>query len=289
VIPVVMPKAGQSVEEATIVAWRVEPGAVINEGDVIFEIETDKATMDVEATDSGRLARIVAGEGDVVRVLEPVAYLANNDADVDAYLASQETAEQTQTPVVEERSEQQAQQEAVAERPAPPISRQGRIKASPAARKRAKDAGLADYSLVKEFRYVGDCYYPDPLGLCCREEGRSECIKVIMDYLRHVKDWDVFHLCWLLNDEALDWQDYGAVVKELSVAPFIILPETFQDYLSEFKKKINFIVRKVKKFNKLNGHYHFTQSGEKCKELLSWLFHLHSQRSLEKGRSTIPC
>jgi pyruvate dehydrogenase E2 component (dihydrolipoamide acetyltransferase) len=89
VTPVVMPKAGQSMEEGTIVKWRVQPGATIKKGDVIFEIETDKATLEVEAVDEGRLARIVLPEGGTVKVLDPVAYLANNDADVDAFIASQ--------------------------------------------------------------------------------------------------------------------------------------------------------------------------------------------------------
>ena len=61
-----MPKAGQSMEEGTIVKWHVKPGQQIKKGQVIFEIETDKATMDVEATDAGRLARIVLPEGGVL-------------------------------------------------------------------------------------------------------------------------------------------------------------------------------------------------------------------------------
>ncbi len=91
VIPVLMPKAGQSMEEGTLLQWRVQVGQAIKKGDVIFEIETDKATMEVEATDSGRLARIVVKEGEVLPVLQPVAYLADNDADVDVYIAAQAT------------------------------------------------------------------------------------------------------------------------------------------------------------------------------------------------------
>src|SRR5271155_2548646 len=58
VIPVLMPQAGQSMEEGTLIKWRVAIGDRIKKGDVIFEVETDKATMEVEATDAGRLARI---------------------------------------------------------------------------------------------------------------------------------------------------------------------------------------------------------------------------------------
>ena len=74
-------------EEGTIVKWRVSPGAAIQKGQVIFEVETDKAVVDVEAVDSGRLARIVVPQGGTTAVKQPVAYLAANDADVEAYLA----------------------------------------------------------------------------------------------------------------------------------------------------------------------------------------------------------
>jgi pyruvate dehydrogenase E2 component (dihydrolipoamide acetyltransferase) len=94
VIPILMPKAGQSMEEGTLLKWRVSVGSTIKKGDVIFEIETDKATMEVEATDAGRLARIVLLEGEMLPVLQPVAYLADNDADVDAYIAMQGNAQQ---------------------------------------------------------------------------------------------------------------------------------------------------------------------------------------------------
>jgi len=89
VIPILMPKAGQSMEEGVLVKWHVQPGVTIQKGTVLFEIETDKATMEVEATDSGRLARIVLAEGGTSPVLLPVAFLADNDADVDAFLAAQ--------------------------------------------------------------------------------------------------------------------------------------------------------------------------------------------------------
>jgi pyruvate dehydrogenase E2 component (dihydrolipoamide acetyltransferase) len=87
VIPILMPQAGQSMEEGTILSWKVKEGDVIEVGQVIMEIETDKATMEVEATDAGRVAKIVSGEGDIVEVKVPVAFIAANDVDADAYLA----------------------------------------------------------------------------------------------------------------------------------------------------------------------------------------------------------
>lgn len=138
VVPIVMPKAGQSMEEGTLVKWHVQPGAQIQKGQVIFEIETDKATMDVEATDSGRLAKIVVQEGDVVPVMTPVAYLADNDADV-------ETIAGAATPAAAGASDQSVAPPAAAVTApvaAAIVSEGGRVKASPAARKIASERGV---------------------------------------------------------------------------------------------------------------------------------------------------
>jgi pyruvate dehydrogenase E2 component (dihydrolipoamide acetyltransferase) len=137
VTPILMPKAGQSVEEAQILAWKVNIGDKIKPGDVIFEVETDKASIEVEATDAGRVARIVAQAGDVVKVLEPVAYLGDDDAAVDAFIASASAA-QAPMPL---------KQVAPALAPAAPVfaastSSSGRVKASPAARKIAVQRGI---------------------------------------------------------------------------------------------------------------------------------------------------
>jgi len=144
VIPVVMPKAGQSMEEGTIVKWRVTPGTVIKKGDVIFEIETDKATLEVEAVDEGRLAKITVGEGGCVKVLEPVAYLADNDSDVDAFIASQGAAEPTETAQAAEVAEiiTDKTTPSAMEMAAPAVREDGRVRASPAARSLSAQRGI---------------------------------------------------------------------------------------------------------------------------------------------------
>ncbi len=142
VIPILMPKAGQTMEEGVLVKWHAQPGATINKGAILFEIETDKATVEVEAPDSGRLARIVVAEGASSPVLLPVAYLADNDADVDAFIAASGggavagAATTSPAPAM------------VAERPAgqgptmAATTETGRVKASPAARKIAGERGV---------------------------------------------------------------------------------------------------------------------------------------------------
>lgn len=88
VVPILLPQAGNSMEEGTILAWRKRVGDLVKSGDVLYELETDKATIEVEAEAAGVLAKIVVGEGETAPVKTPVAYLAESEAAVDAYLAS---------------------------------------------------------------------------------------------------------------------------------------------------------------------------------------------------------
>ncbi len=148
VIPILMPQAGQSMEEGTILAWKVKEGDRIEVGQVIMEIETDKAAMEVEAVNAGRVAKIVAQEGDIIEVKVPVAYLAEEDVDIDAYLASAgggaatQAAPATATPPAASETASPATQKTAAS-----VSQSGRVKASPAARKIAREKGIDPASI----------------------------------------------------------------------------------------------------------------------------------------------
>ncbi|MBN1943500.1 MAG: 2-oxo acid dehydrogenase subunit E2 [Phycisphaerae bacterium] len=151
VIPVLMPQASNTMEEGTVVKWHVAEGDAVEVGQVIFEVETDKAAVEVEATDAGKLARIVVAEGDSIDVLKPVAYLADSAADVDAFIKefSKNTQNAKEQPA-EKKDESAAAPPPVA--PAPPVappttatpavSSAGRVKASPAARRLAMQQGV---------------------------------------------------------------------------------------------------------------------------------------------------
>jgi len=142
VVPILMPQAGQSMEEGTIVAWRVKPGDAVAVGQIVFDVETDKATVEVEAVDAGRLAKIVVEEGETIEVKKPVAYIADNDADVEAYLASQAAAAPAAEAVTEETTPRGKPTAAPTAPAAPAVVEGGRVKASPAARKVAAQRGI---------------------------------------------------------------------------------------------------------------------------------------------------
>ena len=145
IVPVLMPQPGESVEEGTIVQWRVKEGDQINVGDIIFDVETDKATIEVEAVDAGRLSRIVVHADKTVDVLVPVGYLSDDDAAVDTFLAGGGAAAPAAPPTIASKAGDSASAEspkAPAGRPPAVKTETGRVKASPAAHKLAADRGI---------------------------------------------------------------------------------------------------------------------------------------------------
>ena len=74
---VVMPKLGQSEETVKIVHWRKQVGDPVAKGDILFEIETDKAVLEVESFYTGTLLKIIAGEGVTVPVQTTVAFVGD--------------------------------------------------------------------------------------------------------------------------------------------------------------------------------------------------------------------
>ena len=84
-IEILMPALSPTMEEGTLSKWLVAEGDTVNSGDVLAEIETDKATMEVEAVEEGKIAKIlVAGGSEGVKVNAPIAILLEEDEDESA-------------------------------------------------------------------------------------------------------------------------------------------------------------------------------------------------------------
>ncbi|MFC2015489.1 dihydrolipoamide acetyltransferase family protein [Chloroflexota bacterium] len=73
---VLVPPLGQTVDSVTLVAWHKVEGDTVNQGEMLFAIETDKAVLDIEAPASGVLRRVMAQPGDDVPVLSAIALIA---------------------------------------------------------------------------------------------------------------------------------------------------------------------------------------------------------------------
>jgi len=84
-IPILMPALSPTMTEGNLAKWHKKEGDAVASGDVIAEIETDKATMEVEAADEGVLGKILVPEGSQgVKVNAPIALLLGEGEDASA-------------------------------------------------------------------------------------------------------------------------------------------------------------------------------------------------------------
>lgn len=145
-ITVVMPQMGYDMREGTVVRWRKQEGEGVSRGDVIAEIETDKATVEMEAYSNGVLGRIVVEEGKTVPVGELIAVITEPGEQVPSLdqlgveaPGSAPASTLAVSTVAEQRSEQ-------ATPTATPASTE--VRASPIARRLARERGI-DLSQVQ--------------------------------------------------------------------------------------------------------------------------------------------
>ncbi|QJB68191.1 pyruvate dehydrogenase complex E1 component subunit beta [Parasphingorhabdus halotolerans] len=122
-----MPALSPTMEEGTLAKWLVKEGDEVSSGDILAEIETDKATMEFEAIDEGVISKILIAEGtDGVLVGTVIAEMTSEDEDADAGEADESPAP-APAPAAEEDSKEkpddQAGPEITKEAPAAPISR----------------------------------------------------------------------------------------------------------------------------------------------------------------------
>jgi pyruvate dehydrogenase E2 component (dihydrolipoamide acetyltransferase) len=156
-IDILMPALSPTMEEGTLAKWHVKKGDAVKSGDVIAEIETDKATMEVEAVDEGVVEDILVAEGtEGVKVNAPIARLSGEDAGAAAPAPKAEPAPPpSAAPTPPPTSARQGRSEAAAPPPpageVAPKATEGvstRVFASPLARRIAEQKGL-DLSAMK--------------------------------------------------------------------------------------------------------------------------------------------
>jgi pyruvate dehydrogenase E2 component (dihydrolipoamide acetyltransferase) len=154
-INILMPALSPTMEKGNLAKWLKKEGEKVSPGDVIAEIETDKATMEFEAIDEGVLAKILVPEGTAdVPVNQPIAVLAGEGEDVKAAVAGAGQGAAKPAPQAKAPEAKPAARPAEAPKaPAPPKQPEAapprtdgrgtnRIFASPLARRLAKEAGI---------------------------------------------------------------------------------------------------------------------------------------------------
>ncbi|WP_041738894.1 pyruvate dehydrogenase complex dihydrolipoamide acetyltransferase [Echinicola vietnamensis] len=160
---ITMPKMSDTMQEGTIASWLKKEGDEVKSGDILAEVETDKATMELESYDDGVLLHIGVQEGDSVPIDGVIAVIGEKGADYEKLLKAHEQKSNggsDEKPAAKEEEKKEAPKEA--SKPAPKkeetakqttssssaSSDNGRIKASPLAKKLAEDKGV-DIALIK--------------------------------------------------------------------------------------------------------------------------------------------
>jgi len=142
-----MPRLSDTMEEGTVAQWHKKIGDKVEEGDLLAEIETDKATMEFEAFQEGVLLHIGVEEGNTAPVDSILAILGEEGEDISALLSGDSPSAEAKTEVkeeVESSPEPVHENSSNSEEP----SNGNRVKASPLARKLAEDKGV-DINQVK--------------------------------------------------------------------------------------------------------------------------------------------
>ena len=147
-----MPKLSDTMEEGVIAAWNVEEGDTVESGDVIAEVETDKATMEVEVFDAGTILKVLVDEGDAVPLGGLIAVIGEEGEDISDILKEAESDSGSKDSSDEKEHEAYKKSDEEEESFDPVFGDldkkgngqpdDGRIKASPLARKMAEEKGI---------------------------------------------------------------------------------------------------------------------------------------------------
>lgn len=147
---ITMPRLSDTMSEGTVGRWLKKPGDQVQSGDIVAEIETDKATMELEAFESGTLQKILVEEGQTVPIGQPIAIIGDGAAPAESAPAESTPAPAAAEKAAEASTETQAPTEsapaapqATATAPQATTDDEGdRLKASPVARRLAQEYGV---------------------------------------------------------------------------------------------------------------------------------------------------
>ena len=147
---ITMPRLSDTMEEGTISTWLKKVGDDVSEGDILAEIETDKATMEFESFYNGKLVHIGVGEGETVKVDDLIAIISDSDVDVDDLLSNYRKNQMSE-PVAEnnQKDENLDEENSVQNVEITSVDiAESRILASPLAKKIAEEKNI-DLSTIK--------------------------------------------------------------------------------------------------------------------------------------------
>jgi pyruvate dehydrogenase E2 component (dihydrolipoamide acetyltransferase) len=152
-VEVSLPRLGQGMEAGTIVRWLKSEGDTVEKGEPLYELDTDKVTQEVEAEASGVLLKILAEEGAEIAVGKRIAVIGEQGEDV-AVDVDEDPQEEGSPGTAREEERERGRDASADDEPKPepaaqePTRSNGRVKASPLARRIARERGIDLASLV---------------------------------------------------------------------------------------------------------------------------------------------
>jgi len=163
-IEILMPALSPTMEEGTLAKWLVKEGDSVESGDILAEIETDKATMEFEAVDEGTIGKIVIAG---IKVNAVIAVLLEEGEDASAIDTAAKPQPPAETPAKSEAKP--AQMPAAAPAPAQPKGE--RVFATPLARRIAADKGVD----LKSLQGSGPQNKPSRISICAARSISTAC------------------------------------------------------------------------------------------------------------------
>lgn len=128
---IIMPKQGLQMTEGLITQWYKQEGDTVQEGEPLFDMETDKTAITIDSTASGTILKLLFEEGDLIPIAETIAIVGEPGEDYSALLSGEEA------PAAEEKAEE------VAAAPVVAVPETARVAATPRAKLRAQEKNIA--------------------------------------------------------------------------------------------------------------------------------------------------
>lgn len=234
---VVMQQLGLSMEAGRIVSWLKAPGDLVRAGEPLYEVESDKANIEVEAVENGILQIVAAAGPEEIRVGSVIAYLLDAD---ETMSASASTTPPASAPVKDHagRADGQAYSDPTSPAAAASVTNGSvgsmrRLPSSPAARRHAQDLGV-DWALATGTGPQGRIKVRDVLRLAAEREapaapGRFHAESAISPVARQMAERlgiEFSTLAGLFPGKRIERNDVEAAVRELLRRPVVPAPVT---------------------------------------------------------------
>ena len=277
---IVMPKGGQTTNESVITKWRKEIGDPVNLGDVLFEIETDKATLEIESFGNGILLKRYFEAGDIVSAGSIVCVVGSADENPD---------EESQTKVKEERNKEKTEeikeeqnkiktessQDVKTAKKSPKISQDkenhGKIMATPAARFLIKEL---DIDIEDVSKFVNGIIHKEDLKLYIKSlvsdtNQTQNPIQISSSPINNLESWQTTETCSSMRKtvakrltESVLTSPQFTVSIDVDMTNAISMRQSLKDKFPDMKISFNDIIIKcstkaIEDFPYINGVFNY--------------------------------